>query len=339
MLAWIGRNWYLAAFVACVIAAWCAPAVGASGGPLHVPGAKIGIIALIFLICGLSLPLRALSAAAGRIRVHVFVQGFSFVLIPVSFLLVDRILAVLELPLPMRNGLLLAACLPTTISTCVALTRLSGGSEAIAICNSTIGNLVGIVATPMLVLLSTGRQATIPMGDIFAQLALMVVLPLAIGQVLRLVGERWLVRGRAVFSLATSLLLLVLVYLVFCDSFAAGLRVGAASLVAIIIIVAVAYPLLLAAAFAASGRRPWNMTRAERVAASLCASHKTAVLGVPMLSIMYAGDPHLPLLCPPLLIYHFVQLFIGTALAPRLRAWVQDADVPGSGRGMVDVPG
>jgi solute carrier family 10 (sodium/bile acid cotransporter), member 7 len=319
---WLGRNWYLVAFLSCIAAAWARPAIGASGGPLHPQAVKPALIAGIFLMCGLALPTRALRTALGRVRVHAFVQAFNLAAIPAVFLALDAVLTVFGLPAPLRSGLLLAACLPTTISTCVALTKLSGGDEAVAVCNSTIGNLLGLVATPLLVLGVTGHHASLPAHEIVAQLGMMVGLPLAIGQLARLPFERWMAPARRGFATATSLLLLSLIYLVFCDSFASGLRVGAAPLAATAVILAVAYPLLLGAAFIASSWSVLAMDRSQRVAAAICSTHKTAVLGVPMLSIIYAGDPQLPLMTLPLLLYHFLQLFIGTALAPRLRAWV-----------------
>ncbi|MBA3708805.1 MAG: bile acid:sodium symporter [Planctomycetes bacterium] len=324
MASWLVRNWYLIAFVACLTAAWLAPAFGAAGSALHPEVMKPALISAIFLMCGLSLPTRTLYAAIGRIRVHAFIQFFSLALIPLLLLAGDQLWGSLGLPPPLRTGLLLAACLPTTISTCVALTRISGGDEATAVCNSTIGNLLGIVLTPLLVLAVTGRHATLPAHVIFTQLATMVVLPLVIGQLVRAPLEQLVAGWRSGFAIATSLLLLSLVYLVFCDSFAGGTPIGAGPLVGVCLLVSLLYPLLMLISFTMSSWAVLGMSRPERIAATICATHKTAVLGVPMLSIIYAGDPQLPLLTTPLLIYHFLQLFTGSALAPTLRAWAQD---------------
>ena len=52
-----------------------------------------------------------------------------------------------------------------------------------------------------------------------------------------------------------------------------------------------------------------------------CAAHKTIAFGMPLLKTIFDGAPSLALLCAPLLIYHPMQLVIGSALVPALQRY------------------
>ncbi|MBA2481532.1 MAG: bile acid:sodium symporter [Planctomycetes bacterium] len=328
--AWCWRNWFLLAFIGCLAAAWVLPKIGAPRGPLHPEQLKPAIIFAIFLLCGFSLSTRVLGTALIRLRVHAFIQAYSLALIPLIFLLLDLIWTQVGMPTPLRHGLLLLACLPTTISTCVVQTRVAGGDEAVALVNSTVGNLIGIVVTPLLVLALTGRHTDLPTRSIALQLGLMVVLPLIIGQVLRIPFAALITRLRKPAAVATGWLLLLLIYLMFCDTFSSRVPMGGGALVGVAALVAVLYPLLMLLCLTLSSWRWLAMSRSERVAAGICSTQKTAALGVPMLSIIFAGDPMLPLLTLPLLMYHFVQLLVATAVGPSLKRWVEAVARPQS---------
>src|SRR5687767_2591460 len=136
MAVWLRRNWFLIAVLAVLVLAAEAPGLGRAGGTLRLDLVKPWLIATVFLIAGATLPVRELGLALARLRVHLFIQGFGLVLVPLVVLALDRPLAALGLELPLRQGLLVLAALPTTIAACVALTRAAGGDEAVALCSS-----------------------------------------------------------------------------------------------------------------------------------------------------------------------------------------------------------
>jgi solute carrier family 10 (sodium/bile acid cotransporter), member 7 len=55
-------------------------------------------------------------------------------------------------------------------------------------------------------------------------------------------------------------------------------------------------------------------------------THKTVAVGVPLINAIYEGNASLGLYTLPLLIWHPMQLVIGTLLAPRLVAFVKSED-------------
>ena len=62
----------------------------------------------------------------------------------------------------------------------------------------------------------------------------------------------------------------------------------------------------------------------SQIAATFCASHKTIAFGMPLLKTIFDGSPSLALLCAPLLIYHPLQLVIGSALVPSLQRYAAE---------------
>lgn len=52
------------------------------------------------------------------------------------------------------------------------------------------------------------------------------------------------------------------------------------------------------------------------------AHHKTVAMGIPLIKAIYEGNPKMGLYILPLLIWHPIQLLVGSALTPRLKLWV-----------------
>ena len=82
MRAFLLRHWFLIGLAAVIALAASWPWIGAPGGPLFPERTVHLAVAGAFLISGMTLPLARLREAAGRVRMHVFIQGFCFVLIP-----------------------------------------------------------------------------------------------------------------------------------------------------------------------------------------------------------------------------------------------------------------
>ncbi|HEX9295306.1 MAG TPA: bile acid:sodium symporter family protein [Polyangiaceae bacterium] len=318
---WFRRQWFLAGLVLVLAIAILAPDVGRGDGPLS-PGRWRGwLVASIFLISGLELRTSQLGEAVRDYRLHVFVQGLSLLICPLFFWCVAQGLAHTGLPWPLIEGVVVLGCLPTTVTSGVAFTRVSGGDEAGALFNATLGNLMGVVVSPIWILLLTGQQGNIPLEAVAPQLAWQVAAPVGLGQAIQLVLARYVPSLRVRLGNVAGVLLLVLIYFVFCDSLSQGVRVGAAHVLAAISILAALHGALLLIAFRSSGLPIWHFSRAKRTAAVICSTQKTAALGVPMIAIVYANRPELGLVTLPLLVYHPLQLLVAGAAVDAWRRY------------------
>src|SRR5579859_1679909 len=164
------RHLFLVGLAVVLAAAFSAPQIGQRGGPLAPERWQAWLVVGIFLSSGLELKTSELRAALGDQRMQLFVQGVSLGVSPLLFGASARALALFGLPAPILEGFAVLGCLPTTVTSGVAFTRASGGDEAAAVFNATLGNLLGIVVTPFLILLVTGREASVPATSIAMQL-------------------------------------------------------------------------------------------------------------------------------------------------------------------------
>lgn len=123
-----------------------APEWGRSEGPLHLGQVTdIGVF-LLFFLHGMGLSTDSLKAGASRWRLHLLVQGCTYVLFPlwwaVLALLVGR-----WVPHDLLMGFFYLAVLPSTVSSSVAMTAMARGHVAAAVLNATLSTLLGVFIT------------------------------------------------------------------------------------------------------------------------------------------------------------------------------------------------
>lgn len=323
--AWLVRHWFTVGLAGAAVLGFVAPALGARGGPLAPEVTTRAGVALIFFLQGLTLAPAALRQGARHWRLHVATQLFIFVAFPVVVFAAHAVAGEV-LGESLRRGFLYLAVLPTTIAGCVVLTAAAGGNVAGAIFNSALANVAGVVLTPALVaLLLDGRSGSVALLPMIGEVALLLVVPLAAGQAVRPVLLR---RLRPDARLSASISNAVILFIVY-TAFATSVHAGAfrATDGGEVLLVAGAALALFAGATAAAwllGRR-LGFGREDRAALLFCGPHKTLAAGAPMAQVIFAGDPAIGLLLLPLMVYHFVQLAGGAALADRLRAGAAEA--------------
>ncbi|XP_050213949.1 probable sodium/metabolite cotransporter BASS4, chloroplastic isoform X2 [Mercurialis annua] len=85
------------------------------------------------------------------------------------------------------TGLAIFCCVPTTLTSGVALTQLVGGNTALALAMTVISNLLGVLTVPFLVsrIVADGFGLSIPTGKLFWSLIFTLLLPLVLGKVVR----------------------------------------------------------------------------------------------------------------------------------------------------------
>ncbi|KAK4480415.1 hypothetical protein RD792_013488 [Penstemon davidsonii] len=83
------------------------------------------------------------------------------------------------------TGLAIFSCMPTTLSSGVALTRLAGGNSALALAMTVISNLLGILMIPFSVskFVAAGVGVSVPTEELLRSLVLTLLVPLILGKV------------------------------------------------------------------------------------------------------------------------------------------------------------
>jgi solute carrier family 10 (sodium/bile acid cotransporter), member 7 len=319
-LARLRFDGFLVALVVAVALAIARPAVGASGGALRVDLLSQLAIGIVFFLHGAQLPLESLARGAGNLRLHLLVQAFTFGVFPALGALV-AVFGGAVLPHGLALGFFLLCAISSTISSSVAMTAVAGGNVAGALFNATLSGVLGVFLTPLLVsLVANTAGLTVPLPAAIGNVALKVLLPLALGQLLRTRLAGLLGRHRQTVVVADRGAIVLIVYGAFCDSIAAGVW-SAGSAGALLAVAAVALLLLatVTVTLVALSRR-LRLPLPDEIAAVFCGSQKSLANGMPIAKVLFGTSPLLGLVILPMIVYHQMQLALGAALARRYAA-------------------
>ncbi|KNE67399.1 hypothetical protein AMAG_11865 [Allomyces macrogynus ATCC 38327] len=329
VLAALWKNWFLVGVVVVIVLAYLFPQVGKSHGYIRSEyTVKYGAVMIIFFISGLGLKSQVLVKGLLSWRQHLIIQLVSFGAIPAICFGLSRLMALTPMDDALVAGFVVCSTMPTTISSNVIMTAAAAGNEAISLINATLGNILGIV---------------VDFARIFIDIPITVIGPLILGQILRFTVPAIVAKITKTVNTSSisSCMLLLLVFSTFCDTFESQKHNGGAIdpgslLTMIALIFVVIYPAFLYLCFSIG--RLLKFPRPDAISIAYCGSTKTLSLGIPLIGIIYKGDPNIGMYSLPLLIYHATQLFVGGWAVARFRRWVgegtsSEAVTDGSGRG------
>ncbi|MEL6665263.1 MAG: bile acid:sodium symporter family protein [Pseudomonadota bacterium] len=308
---------YVSFLILAAVLGFLLPSLGANDGPLHLGlVTKLGI-SLVFFLHGANLAPESLAAGVKNWKVHALVQATTFALFPILggilFIALDGVMSQ-----SLRLGFFFLAALPSTISSSVAMTALAKGNVPAAVFNATLSGLLGLVLTPAMVSLVTATGVMqFSLLDAMGNIALMLLAPFAVGQLLRPLIQSVLTKHKTILSLLDRSVILLIVFTSFATSTAGGIwtRFSFAEIIATIGLVLV----LLAIAFSMTVwlSRRLGLPLADEAAVVFCGSTKSLANGAPIAQILFAGSPLLGVILLPLMLYHQLQLVGCAILAQR----------------------
>jgi solute carrier family 10 (sodium/bile acid cotransporter), member 7 len=306
---------YIASILGMVGLASVLPAHGV--GMTLASGAGTGAIALMFFLQGARLAPQAALAGARHWRLHAVVVSSTFLLFPAIGLTARAIAPSLLTP-PLWGGLLMLCLLPSTVQSSIAFTSIARGNVAAALCAATASNLFGILLTPLLagLLLSAhGGFSARAVGDIVVHL----LLPFAAGQLARPLFGQWVGRRKALMSFVDRGSILLIVYVAFSEGVTHGIwhQLDAENFATLLLLDAGLLAAVLLATSAIS--RLLGFGRADQITIVFCGSKKSLASGLPMASVLFAGQS-VGLIVLPLMLFHQIQLMVCAALARRYAA-------------------
>jgi sodium/bile acid cotransporter 7 len=313
----VASEWFLAGMVAAVVIASAAPQVGRSGGLLGLDAVADWGVVTVFFLHGVSLSTERLRQGLARWRVHLIVQGFTFGIFPVIWLVMDRTVGP-WLPQDLMLGFLYLCALPSTVSSSVAMTALARGNVAASIFNATLSILLGVVLTPLLVSVLVGyKGGARPLGDAVLTIGSTLLLPFAVGQVLRPLAGGWFARRKAWTTVVDRGVILLLVFVAFSDSVADGLWTRHGSSLIVLTLGGTAAILATVLFLTRYLAQRFGFTTEDEITTVFCGSKKTLASGVPMAKVLFGAHPALGVIVLPLMFYHQLQLFVCSVLAQR----------------------
>ncbi|GAB48570.1 bile acid:sodium symporter family protein [Mobilicoccus pelagius] len=314
---------FLLAILAAVAVAAIVPATGAAVPVLdHVVTAAIFV--LFFMYGGRLEPREAL-AGIRNWRLHAVILGFTYVAFPVLGVLLGFVLPhVLSAPLAL--GVLYVCLVPSTVQSSITFTSIARGNVAGAIVSASFSNLVGVLITPLLVmLLMTGGAGGVHIEassilDIVGQ----ILVPFVLGQLSRPLTATWLKENNAWLKFVDRGVIVLVVY----SAFSSGMREGIWGMVSvgqILLVTLVSAVLLVVVLWATdASARALRFDRGDRIAIQFCGTKKSLATGLPMAAVLFGGQ-QVGLIILPLMIFHQLQLMVCATLASR---YAREVDAP-----------
>lgn len=313
---------FVLAIFGVAILATLLPATGSASDVLHA--VTVAAIALLFFLYGTRLSPRDALDGLTHWRLHAVVLGCTYLLFPLLGLVL-RVLAPTVLTDELYTGMLYLCLVPSTIQSSIAFTSIARGNVAGAVVSASVSNLLGVVVTPLLVvLLVTTGEASVDasaIGDILLQL----LVPFLLGQLARRRIAGWVQRHASATKLVDRGSILLVVYAAFSVSRVQGVWsvLSPWRIAAVVAVCSVLLAVVLGATELIG--RLCRFDRADRIVVLFCGSKKSLASGLPIASVLFAGQP-IGIIVLPLLIFHQIQLVVCAMLATRYeRQAIRDA--------------
>ena len=210
----------LVGIIAATIIAFIAPARGRFADIFGV--ATTLAIALLFFLYGARLSTREAVRGLTHWRLHAVILAFTFVAYPLIGIALRPTTALISEEL--YQGIVFLTLVPSTVQSSVALTGIARGNVPGAVVSASMSSLIGVVVTPLLVMLlmGTGDGVTID-GSVFRNIALQLLLPFLLGQIAHNVVPR---AGALAKSKATKIVDRGSIWMVVYAAFSQGVVAG-----------------------------------------------------------------------------------------------------------------
>ena len=304
------RHWFLLALVGVLVGGFLLPSFGDIINPGGVT--QYGLVFMFFLMNGFSLPSEQILHGLKNFKLHLAVQLFIFALIPLYFALTAPFFSS-YLGGNLAVGLYALAVLPTTMSTSNIFTQTTGGNVVATMFNSALSNGMGILLSPILLslFLATGGGGLPPeeIISVFTELALIMLVPFAVGQLLRRRALELAARVKKRLSTFSSFIILTIIFMTVSST--AGDPQFIARMVELPVpFVFLAFSHIVLLLLSVGLGRVLRLPRPDRLTLLFCGPQKTMAMGVPLLSVYFSSRPDiLAFAILPLLFYHPFQIF------------------------------
>jgi len=274
-------------------------------------------ISLIFFFYGLKLNPTQLKAGLKNWKLHVLVQGATFLMFPLLVLLCRPWLQTEEQETIWLAFFFLAA-LPSTVSSSVVMVSMAKGNIPAAIFNASISGIIGIAITPLWMgLFVTVEQTDFDFTAIYIKLIVQIILPVVFGLLLQRFLGGFAHKHRSKLTLFDKSIILLIIYKSFSESFNNDVFSAVSWLDLLFIVAGVL--LLFVIAFSLTGfiSRKLNMNREDRITAQFCGTKKSLVHGTVFSKILFGQMTSVGIILLPLMLFHATQILIISIVASR----------------------
>lgn len=269
----------------------------------------------LFFFHGLRLAREAVWEGLKHWRLQLAVLVSTYAIVPLIGLSLNS-LAPAMLTAELWLGVLFLCALPSTVQAAISSASMAKGNIAGSVVASALSNLSGVVLTPLVFasMAHIGGES----GDLSAigRIATMLLLPFALGQVMRHWLADWAGRHKVWIGRLDRLTILIAVFVAFSAATIEGMwtRLDGAEFARLILVVVVMLILSFGATYGLG--KALGLSRADRVTLFYSGAHKSLATGAPMARILFPAATA-GMIVIPLMLYHQLQLMVSAWLAAR----------------------
>ena len=222
------------------------------------------------------------------------------------------------LPPMIAVGFLYLGALPSTVQSATSYTSIAHGNVGMSVISAALLNILGVFVTvPIFILMGGSGEGAIG-WETAERIALILLLPFALGQLVQGWTKQFIARHQPKIIWIDRFVIALAVYVAFSGAVEQNIwgRVDPlgwavlAGLVAAFLLVANIGAWVLGGAL--------HLPHKDRVSFLFAGAQKSAAVGVPLATILFAPDIA-GFVVVPLLLYHLFQLVVAAPVAERLR--------------------
>ncbi|MEI6677453.1 MAG: bile acid:sodium symporter family protein [Mariniphaga sp.] len=318
ILSKVGLNAFFFLMIGTIFIAWLFPPLGVAESQLHLPSIAGYGVSVIFFFYGAKLSPENIINGLSKWRLHLMVQLSTFVLFPVTILLLRLIFKDYFTSL-IGLGIFYLAALPSTVTSSVVMVSIARGNIAAAIFNASVSSILGIFITPLLMSSILEKSTSgFDISHTIIHLCLQVLLPVVLGLLLHYKLGKWVNHYKTTLRNFDQTIILLIVYTSFCESFS-GKMFDNFSLSEIFILGGMMLTLFLVVFTLMDLLSIWmKFKREDRITVIFCGSKKSLVQGAVMGKVIFPDQAVLGVVLLPLMVYHALQLLAGSTIAKRM---------------------
>ena len=316
---WFSRNYFLTGILSAVIAG---SIFSKAITPLNPDGTTVLVLVVVlFFVQGFKLPAENIITGLTNYRLHIFIQIFIFIIYPIYFFFLLKIVSPF-LDSRIVIGFYALSALPTSVSSSTVFTCSAGGNVSGTMFNVVLSNIAGVFISPLLIslLLSTSGQG-LPVDEVFrilVDLFIKMVLPIIAGQAARQFVKKFAEKNKKKLNTLSNIIILAMLLFAIAGSGKMFSFEKLKMLIFPFILLIVTYPLILII-ISMSGKM-FGFNREDRISSIFTASQKTLAMGLPLLTTYFASIPELiGYAIMPILFYQAYQLIVCALVFNRIK--------------------
>lgn len=315
--SWLRKQWFLGGLLLALVAGsllaepleWLADHAGWRGV----------IVFVVMFLMSAPLETRVVGRTLRRPLPALLATLVSFVVVPLYALAGSQ-----WLDPESARGLLVVAATPCTLASAAVWTNRAGGNEVVALMTTVVTNAICFVVTPLLIVWTTGLSAGISAGEMSLRLLGLVLVPLALGQCVRLINplSRLASQHKPLWYGVAQIGVLLMVFTGTVKTWnllPAGSTFPVSTLMTVTLVCMLVHLLALASGFQLA--RLLGRNRGEQIAVGIAGSQKTLMVGLLVCLMLQVS-------LVPMVIYHVVQLLLDTLIADRWARSTRGQPVP-----------